>query len=300
MNKSLPFQFRKWGLNEHHGSNGCSTCVSGSSDDASQELPFTTLIHYAAQIGHVPLLRLFKHEEVASRLEGYLVHERCRAFLVACFNEQIDVVEHILLHYAEYVDYNEFKEALHRAIYRGHENTICTLLPYASAWGADLSAALPNAIHQGKVSCAERLITAGARFDVSTPEHDAALHAAIKGRLDSIIAMLVYKNQVSVADVYDIDLEGRNEAGSRGIFFAARRGLPLTLEAMLLAGAAINECDVLGKTALHYAAERGHSFVNMVLESTKKAEFLLLLPSTRRQVMGIWKRFESSSSMALT
>ena len=272
LNKSLPFEFRKWGLNEHYGSYGCTTCEPGSSDSASEELPFTTILHYAAQVGHVPLLRLFK-DEVRGGLEVYLVHEPSRLLFEACFNDQEDVVEHLLHNYAEYVDGNSFREALHAAASSGHENTLCTLLPYASALEIDLSAALPNAIHQGKVSCVERLLTAGARFDVSISEHRAALNAAIKEEHDSTIAMLIQREQLSVIDVYDIipdsdgvyvylmdDLWGQKEAHIlRGLRLAASRGLTLALKAMLDAGSAIDDKDPLDKTALHHAAEMGHS-----------------------------------------
>lgn len=270
LNKSLPFEFRKWGLNEHYGSYGCTTCEPGSSDSASEELPFTTILHYAAQVGHVPLLRLFK-DEVRGGLEVYLVHEPSRLLFEACFNDQENVVEHLLHNYAEYVDGNSFREALHAAASSGHENTLCTLLPYASASGADLSAALPNAIQHGKVSCAERLITAGARFDVSISEQRTALDAAIKGEHDSTIAMLIQRDQLNVEDVHamvdvrkfkhksDMDPKKHSKQIFRGLMLAASRGLTLTLKAMLETGTAIDDSDHLVKIALHYAAERGHS-----------------------------------------
>ena len=267
LNKSLPFGFRKWGLNEHYGSYGCTTCELGGSDSASEELPFTTLIHYAAQIGHVPLLKLFR-DEVRVGLEGYLVHEPSRLLLVACFNDQVDVVEHFLHDYAKYVNGISIEEALNEAASWGVENTLCTLLPYASASGADLSAALPKAIQHGKVSCAERLITAGARFDVSISEHRTALNAAIKGEHDSTIAMLIQKDQLNVQDIHDTDFD--IEQVLKGLMLAASRGLTLTLKAML--GSAIDDNDHLGKTALHHAAEMVHSrAIRFLLEQNADA-----------------------------
>ena len=268
LNKSLPFQFRKWGLNEHHGSYGCNSCESGSSDDSSQDLPFTTLIHYAAQIGHLPLLRLFSDDD-RLRLEGYLVHEECRPLLIACFNDQVDVVKHLLHNYTAYVDGNTFREALHGAAHRGHENTLCALLPYASALGADLSAALPNAIHQGKVSCAERLITAGARFDLSRSGHWEALYAAIEGEFDSTVAMLIQRGFLNVEYVHDLadDIELDLNIVPKGLVLAAMRGLTLTLNAMINCGVPIDHVDESGKMALHDAAERGHGgAIRLLLE----------------------------------
>ena len=275
LNKSLPFEFRQWGLNEHHGSYGCNSCEPGSSDNASQELPFTTLIHYAAQIGHVPLLRLFR-DEARLGLGGYLAHERSLLLLVACFNDQVDVVEYLLHGYAQYVDSLTFSEALHGAASWGRENTLCTLIPYASKWRIYLSAALPDAIDQGNVSCAERLIAAGARFDVSSSEHQAALNAAMKGELDSTIAMLIQRKQLNVIDLHVIDLhdmvdvcnighicdvapKDHSEQVLRGLMLAASRGLTLTFNAMIHSGAPSDNMGYFRKTVLHYAAESGYS-----------------------------------------
>ena len=263
LNKRLPFRFRKWGLNEHHGPFGCNSCEPGSSDDASQKLPFSTLIHYAVQIGHIPLLRLFK-DEARLGLEDYLIHEHGYLLLSACFDDQVDVVEHLLHNYAEYVDAKTFGEALQMTASWGHENTLCTLLPYVSAM-SDLYLALPYAIHKGNALCAERLITAGARLDVSISEHRKALHAAIRGDLDSTIAMLIQRDQLNVGDVHDTgygssgDTEQDGDRVPRGLIFAAMRGWKLTFNAMIQSGVPIDDMDDFGRTALHYASERGHS-----------------------------------------
>lgn len=263
LNKCLPFEFRKWGLNEHHGPFGCNSCEPGSYDDASQKLPFSTLIHYAAQIGHIPLLRLFK-DETRLGLGDYLIHEDWYLLLSACFDDQVDVVKHLLHNYGDYVVAKTIRDALQMAASWGHENTLSILLLYASALN-DLSLALPHAIHKGNVLCAERLITAGARFDGSRSEHRKALHAAIIGELDSTIAMLIQRAQLDVEDVHDIEygstvhMEQDGGRVPRGLIFAAMRGWKLTFNAMIQSGVPIDDMDDFGKTALHYASERGHS-----------------------------------------
>ena len=300
LNKSLPFEFRKWGLNEHYGGPyGCISCEPGSPDDVSQELPFTALINYAAQIGHVQLLRLFRNRQVWPTLDEYLAHEDCRPFLVACFNDQVDVVEYLLHNYAQYVDQKFFGEALYRAAFRGYESTLCALLPHASVFEADLSAALAKAIRQGKVSCAERLITAGARFDVSRSEHSEALDAAIKSDFDSVIAMLIKRDQLSVADVdsigmlyepadtYDMDPIEHKERVLRGPMLAASRGLTLTLKAIIQNGFAINDSDVFAKTALHYAAEKGYSkAIRLLLDHDADVNAYIKSPALHLAAMG--------------
>ena len=146
-------------------------------------------------------MRLFR-DEISEGLEGYLVHEPSRLLLVACSNNQADVAEYLLHNYAQYVDDNTYGKALNSAAFDGHENTLCTLLRYGFKLRAYLSAALPNAIHQGNVSCAERLITAGARLDLSISEHRKALYAAVRGDLDSTIAMLIQRDQLNEVDTW--------------------------------------------------------------------------------------------------
>lgn len=270
LNKCLPFEFRKWGLNAHYGSYGCNSCEAGSPDDASQELPFTTLIHYAAQIGHVPLLRVFRNEgEVEAGLQAYLLHESPHGLLLdACLHEQIGVLEHLLRFYAECIDCNMFKQALHGATFGRHEKALCTLLPHASAFGTNLSDAIPIAIYRGNTACAERLLEAGATFNPWIPSHNKALDAAIAGDLDSIIAMLISSHQLAAVDVCNPDFLDRGGLGSRGLMFAAERGLTLTLKAMLEIGTAIDGIDDTGSVALHYAANAGHiKAVRLLLEN---------------------------------
>ena len=269
LNKCLPFDFRKWGFNEHHGSYGCSSCEPGSSEDASRILPFTTLIHYAAQIGHVPLLRLFrKHYGNMGGLQGYLLHESPNGpLLVACLHEQIDVLEDLLHHYAACVDGDMFKTALHGAAFWGYENALCTLLPHATVFEANLSDALPIAIHRGNILCAKRLFEAGATFDVSISSHREALDAVIEGNLDSILAMLISGRQLNVVDVGNLKFADHGGLGPRGLMFAAQRGLTLTIKAILDTGAGIDDRDDSGRVALHYAAEMGHiSVIRLLFE----------------------------------
>ena len=268
LNKCLPFEFRKWGLNEHHGSYGCNSCEPGSSD-ASQDLPFTTLIRYAAQIGHVPLLKLFRGEDRGA-LQDYLLHEQSSGpLLVACLHEQIDVLKYLLHFYVGYVNGNMIKEALHGAARWGHENVLCTLLPFKYAFGANFSDTLPIAIHWGNTPCAERLFEAGATFDISISSHRKAYTAAIEGDLDSIIALLVSRHQLNVGDICDMKSTGRHGIGPTGLKFALQRGLILTLKAMLEAGAAIDNLDDtgMGWTVLYYAVRVGEiKAIQLLLE----------------------------------
>ncbi|KAL8655330.1 MAG: hypothetical protein Q9226_003086 [Calogaya cf. arnoldii] len=67
MYKSLPFEFRPWGRNQHHGPYGCVSCKPGASSSEADRLPFMSLLHYAVNAGHLAL----------SALIGPLVKEYC-------------------------------------------------------------------------------------------------------------------------------------------------------------------------------------------------------------------------------
>ncbi|KAI4262232.1 MAG: hypothetical protein L6R42_002586 [Xanthoria sp. 1 TBL-2021] len=57
MFKTLPFEFRPWGRNEHYGPYGCISCKpSGASSSEAERLPFMSLLHYAAEAGHWSLM----------------------------------------------------------------------------------------------------------------------------------------------------------------------------------------------------------------------------------------------------
>ncbi|KAL8947110.1 MAG: hypothetical protein Q9222_006572 [Ikaeria aurantiellina] len=68
MCKNLPFEFRPWGKNQHYGPYGCGHCeVTGATSIEAERLPFMSLLHYAAEIGHWPLMHPL--------LEEYCSHE---------------------------------------------------------------------------------------------------------------------------------------------------------------------------------------------------------------------------------
>lgn len=94
--KSLAFEFRPWGPNQHFGPNGCKGCPVPDSDDLeSKDLPSMGLVHWAAETGH---LRVF--DMVEPPLQEYLRHERHHdeTLLIACRHGQDAVVEYLLGH----------------------------------------------------------------------------------------------------------------------------------------------------------------------------------------------------------
>lgn len=75
LHKNLAFNFRAWGPNKYHGPYGCQSCDSLNIERYEKALPFTSLIYYAAEIGHVPVLKLFDEYEASQKLSMYCTHE---------------------------------------------------------------------------------------------------------------------------------------------------------------------------------------------------------------------------------
>ena len=89
--KMLPFDFRPWGINRHYGPYGCSACpFSAVNDPRSKDLPLTSLFHWAAQSGHLPLVNMIEGSYVshASHLQQLLE--------IACQYGQLPILRYFL------------------------------------------------------------------------------------------------------------------------------------------------------------------------------------------------------------
>ena len=65
LTKTLSFEFRPWGPNKHYGPYGCKACAGRASFrmapriiPMAQKLPFSSLIHWATEHGHLSLLKI--------------------------------------------------------------------------------------------------------------------------------------------------------------------------------------------------------------------------------------------------
>ncbi len=127
MYKTLPFEFRPWGRNRHYSKYGCSSCQPGSAASSKAEkMPFMSLLHYAAEAGHWPLMesqwiekcllhevpsdnrQTFQWDEDARhRLLGESLVRECRhpgkssdwTICIAIRNGHVTMVERLLSHY---------------------------------------------------------------------------------------------------------------------------------------------------------------------------------------------------------
>ena len=72
MHKTLAFEFRPWGPNQHFGPYGCVGCPRPSAGSlVAKDLPYMSMIHYAAEVGNSALLYFGLTPE-----SGYIYHER--------------------------------------------------------------------------------------------------------------------------------------------------------------------------------------------------------------------------------
>ena len=124
--KTLAFDFRPWGPNQHFGPYGCIGCPSSSDKSpVAKDLPYISMVHYAARVGNLMLLK--SHDSTEMKLKDYLHHERYHqeTLLIACRHNRIKVVEY-LVQQAEY-DVSDGR-AVNAAAAAGHADVLHYLL----------------------------------------------------------------------------------------------------------------------------------------------------------------------------
>ena len=100
LEKTLMFEFRPWGPNQHHGPHGCVGCPNPKTTDLDlADLPHISMLHYAAEVGNMPLLLLIQNSVGLQHrdISMYLHHERYHdeTLLIACHHGRIEVVKYL-------------------------------------------------------------------------------------------------------------------------------------------------------------------------------------------------------------
>ena len=124
--KTLNFDFRPWGLNQHFGPYGCVGCPSPRDQSpVAKDLPYMSMIHYAARVGNMALLVF--HDLTEMKLKDYLHHERYHqeTLLIACRHNRTKIVDY-LVEQAEY-DISDGR-AVNTAAAAGHADVLQYLL----------------------------------------------------------------------------------------------------------------------------------------------------------------------------
>ena len=99
LEKTLAFEFRPWGPEQHYGPRGCVGCPSPSETDLNAtDLPHMSMLHFAVEVGNMPLLQLLGTSNGNLHLSHYLRHERHHdeTLLIACRHGRIGIVMYLL------------------------------------------------------------------------------------------------------------------------------------------------------------------------------------------------------------
>lgn len=253
MHKTLAFEFRPWGPNQHFGPYGCVGCPSpGAGGLVAKDLPHMSMIHYAAEVGNFALLVFGLTPE-----SGYVYHERHHqeTLMIACRQNRIEIVKYLM----EQGDYDiSDGRAVNAAASAGHAELLqClfTLGRYPVKEQGDV--ALFLAAQNGHDAVITVLAEAGVDLDAKDQRTGrSAIDAAATNGHESAIRVLLEKGaRLNYASAVD-----RN-----ALHLAAAGGHPAATRALIESGFPIHEPDHWGKTALHYAAESGHQNVAEVL-----------------------------------
>ena len=223
MYKSLSCKFRPWGLNRHFGLYGCTSCPDPSK---AEELPFTSLLHYAAEVGHwglmEPLVAEYCQHEVP-------VHE---TLLIACNRGQNGIVRKLI----DTIDFDlSDGHVVNAAVAAGHAKVLQSLLELTHS---------PK--HSPRKSSFYHF-----------PEHAVSLLnlAATNGHEEVMDCILAFHeiNFARSQNFHLLDLEDVH-TGRTALFSAVMNGHERIARNLLAKGAKI---EAHGTTAAHFAAEYG-------------------------------------------
>lgn len=272
-NKTLSFEFRPWGSNQHHGAYGCASCAPvGASELAAKRLPFMSLFHYAAKVGHRPLMEPLVDE--------YCSHERGddETLLIACRNGQQSIVEWLTREHD--FDLSNGK-AINAAVASGNEKILTCLLdlrdnldpisPY-STFSVQHYGHIPLSLASanGHEAIVEILCQRGAPINKKIDDSGkTALSAAASNGQDHVVRNLIAKRARLL------------QTGTTPLHCAAENGHDVVVRTILQTDAHYDHKDdppnvlpiahLVGaldreeETPLHKAARNGHSAVVEVL-----------------------------------
>ena len=232
MHKTLSFEFRPWGPNQHFGPYGCVSCPDATK---AKELSFMSLFHYAARVGHWSLM------------EG-LVAEYCQhevpfdeTLLIACRQGQVLIVQNLMRQIG--YDISDGR-AVNVAAAAGHANVLKYLLSFSQRAAVD-----------GKIIPSYNVVA----------NASSLLNAAVTSEQEEVMDIIFAKCHESDPEhcddcVYIDRIDGRT---GRTLFLTAVMCGNENMVCNLLARGA--DIKMHGNSALHVAAEYGHHGILRIL-----------------------------------
>ena len=233
LHKTLSFEFRPWGLNQHFGSYGCASCPDPSK---AGKLPFTSLFHYAAQVGHWSLMEPFVADYCQHEVPIY------ETLLIACSQGQDGIVRKL----TDMIDFDlSDGHAVNAAVVAGHAKVL-----------QSLSELIRNPLLLHRKS---------SLYDFAKNVLSLLILAATNGHGEVMECILAFPESI-VAESQEfqiLDLKDER-TGWTALFAAVVNGHEHIIRNLLAKGAKI---EAHGTTAIHLAAEYGHQNVlRMLLE----------------------------------
>ena len=223
MYKSLSCEFRPWGQNRHFGLYGCTSCPDPA---RAEELPFTSLFHYAAQVGHWGLM-----EPLVAQ---YCQHEApiYETLLIACIRGQNGIVRKL----TDTIDFDlSDGHVVNAAVAAGHAKVLQSLL---------------ELIHSPKHPSRKSSLYDFAKHTVSL------INLAATNGHEEVMDYILAFHEINVAKSQDFHLlDLKDEHTDRtALFSAVMNGHERIARNLLAKGA---KMEAHGTTAAHFAAGYG-------------------------------------------
>lgn len=199
-----------------------------------------TALMFASKHGHARTVARIVSSRMELRMTNY---DGKTALMLAAEHNQIEAASILAKHEAELRTYDD-TTALMIAATLGYVNVV-RVLALAEAGSRDLEGrtALMCAAKNNHVNCVEILLNCPREINKLTEDHFNALHIAVKaGAIDSVLLLSRFEPLLP------------NAYGQTPLMSAAGNGHEEIIE-FLLKHSKSRECDMLGRTALMYAAQ---------------------------------------------
>ncbi|KAL8778332.1 MAG: hypothetical protein Q9213_007462 [Squamulea squamosa] len=257
MYKTLPFEFRPWGPNKHYGLYGCVSCRPGDHFSSKAEhLPFMSLFHYAAEVGHWLLMEPLVTEYSAHEKESVFERIPIRWDEIG---ERWLLMEPLMNE--DSPDEKRKDQVILIAVRNGHQSIVEHLTPTHGYKPIHFAIMINAAASSGQdmlfgyLLNHMRLNSRGGVFEgyIKQWAHITLAYAAANGH-QAIVKML-WQNRASVNEEVD-------ELGETPISAAAANGHDHVVRFLISKGARQLR---KGTTPLHRAARNGHVTVTRTL-----------------------------------
>lgn len=251
--KQLSFEFRPWGPNQHHGKHGCVSCApSAATASIAKELPFMSMLHYAAEIGHWPLMEPL--------IKDYCSHEHGddETLVIACRAGHLSIVKQLTQSYE--FDLSDGK-AIDATAASGNEKIFTHLLKAPTRYPFSVkqrgNSPLTIASANGHEAIVEILCQRGVQINTGFKHTGISpLSAAASNGHDHIVRNLIAKG-ARISTTGRTPLHCAAESGHEVVVRTLCQVSVNTVPRFQLFGA----LDQEGETPLHKASRNGHHAV---------------------------------------